>query len=292
MKGRSFAVYLLPVCLFLCLSCGHKESLEVKVERITVSPSFLNLTAGDNAFLTVAVYPGNADNKTILWSSSNNEVATVSVGMVVALSPGTAMIIATSHGGGKTAICDVKVSAMFNDVSGITLSRTHYELKVGENVTLTATVSPADATDKTVTWSTSDSSVATVKDGVVTALKVGFATIAAKAGGKTASCAISVVAIPVSSVTLNRTSATLKKGETLTLTATVSPADATDKTVTWSTSDRSVATVDNGVVTAVKGGTAIITATAGNKSATCTIVVESTTSDGESEDIGFEDWDA
>ena len=116
--------------------------------------------------------------------------------------------------------------------------------------------------------------VATVSNGIVTAKKVGSATITAKAGEKSATCSIPVVATPVTSVTLDRTSAQLKAGETVTITATVKPDDATDKAVTWSTSDASVATVSNGVVTAVKVGTATIIATtvSGGFSATCEIV--------------------
>ena len=113
----------------------------------------------------------------------------------------------------------------------------------------------SDATDKTVTWSTSDASVATVSDGVVTAIKLGSATIRAKAGDKEATCAITVEATPVTSVTLDQTSASLKVGETVSLTATVKPDDATDKSATWSSSNTSVATVSStGVVTAKSAG--------------------------------------
>ena len=129
--------------------------------------------------------------------------------------------------------------------------------------------------------------MATVSDGVVTAKKVGSATITAKAGDKTATCTVTVVATPVTSVTLNKTTASLKAGETVTLTATVKPDDATDRTVTWSTSDASVATVSDGVVTAKKVGSATITAKAGDKTATCTVTVVAT---GSHEGITEEDW--
>ena len=124
---------------------------------------------------------------------------------------------------------------------------------------------------------------------MVTAKKVGSATITAKAGDKSATCAITVAATPVTSVTLNKTSASLKAGETVTLTATVKPDDATDKTVTWTTSDASVATVSNGVVTAKKVGTATITAKAGDKSATCSITVVATEDDNTIGDMNLEE---
>ena len=174
-------------------------------------------------------------------------------------------------------------------ISSISLNQTSASLKVGETVTLTATVKPDDATNKTVTWSTSDASVATVENGVVTAKMIGTATITAKAGDKTATCAITVEATPVTSVNLDKPSASLKVGETVTLTATVKPDDATDKTVTWSTSDASVATVENGVVTAKMIGTATITAKAGDKTATCAITVTSSVT-GKHEGTSEEDW--
>lgn len=177
------------------------------------------------------------------------------------------------------ALSDVKFTAVVEtpvvEVAGITLDQTAATLTEGETLTLTATVSPDDATDKTVTWSTSDASVATVANGVVTALAPGTATITAKAGDKEATCVVTVEkkVIAVSGIALDQTAATLTEGETLTLKATVSPDDATDKTVTWSTSDASVATVADGVVTAVAAGTATITAKAGEHSATCVVTV-------------------
>ena len=267
---------LLSVCFILCMSCGKKEPPIVKVEEVSVSPTSLSLTEGDNARLTVTVLPQNAYNKRVIWSSTSEDVASVSDGIVMALSPGTATIRVKSEDGGKMATCLVNVSAKYVPVTSIALNRTSASLKAGETVTLTATVKPDDATDKTVTWSSSDATVATVSNGVVTAKKVGSATITAKAGDKTATCAVTVVATQVTSITLNKTSASLKAGETVTLTATVKPDDATDKTVTWSTSDATVATVSNGVVTAKKVGSATITAKAGDKTATCTVTVIAT----------------
>ena len=161
------------------------------------------------------------------------------------------------------------------EVSGVSLDQTSLTLTVGGTASLAATVSPADATDKTVTWSSSNESVATVKNGTVTAVAVGSATITAKAGSKSANCSVTVSAkeVPVIGITLEPTSASIEVGKTAQLTATVSPSDATDATVTWSSSKESVATVKNGEVTAVAEGTATITATAGGKSATCAVTV-------------------
>ena len=242
------------------------------VTDITLDKTSASLKAGETVTLTATVSPSDATDKTVTWSTSDASVATVSNGVVTAKKVGTATI--TAKAGDKTATCKVTVEA--TQVTSITLDKTSASLKAGETVKLTATVTPSDATDKAVTWSTSDASVATVSNGVVTAKKVGTATITAKAGDKTATCKVTVVATPVTSITLDKTSASLKAGETVKLTATVNPSDATDKTVTWSTSDASVATVSNGVVTAKKVGTATITAKAGDKTATCKVIVVAT----------------
>ncbi len=258
------------------------------VTGITLDNATVTLKEGQEIQLTATVAPVDATDKTVTWSSNKTDVATVSnTGKVKAIKEGVATI--TAKAGNKEATCVVTVSKNVIAVTSVSLDKPSASLKVGETVTLTATVKPDDATDKTVTWTTSDASVATVSNGVVTAKKVGSATITAKAGDKEATCAITVVATPVTSVTLDRTSASLKAGETVTLTATVKPDDATDKTVTWSTSDASVATVDNGVVTAVKIGTATITAKAGDKEATCAVTVTATASGGH-EGIYEEDW--
>lgn len=257
------------------VTVNQKGKTFVHVTNVTLDKAELTLIEDEKATLIATVSPEDATDKSVEWSSDNPEVASVDEnGEVTAKTAGTATITVTTKDGGKTATCIVTVDSKFRPVTSITLDQTSASLKAGETVTLTATVNPSDATDKTVTWSTTDATVATVSNGTVTAKKVGTATITAKAGDKTATCAITVVATPVTSVTLNQTSASLKAGETVTLTATVNPSDATDKTVTWSTTDATVATVSNGVVTAKKVGTATITAKAGDKTATCTITVE------------------
>ena len=254
------------------------------VTSVTLDKTSESLMAGETVTLTATVKPDDATDKTVTWTTSDATVATVDNGVVTAVKVGSATI--TAMAGDMTATCAITVVP--TPVTSVTLDKTSAQLKAGETVTLTATVNPDDATDKTVTWITSDTSVATVDNGVVTAKKVGTATITAKAGDKSATCAITVVPTPVISVTLDKTSAQLKVGETVTLTATVKPDDATDKTVTWTTSDASVATVNNGVVTAVKVGSATITATAGDQSATCTINVSAS---GSHEGVDEEDWE-
>ena len=162
-------------------------------------------------------------------------------------------------------------------VSGVSLNKTSLSFTgTGSSQTLTATVSPSNATNKTITWSSSNTSVATVSNGVVKAVGFGTATITAKSNnGKTASCTVTVNPIAVSGVSLNKTSLSFTgTGSSQTLTATVSPSNATNKTLTWSSSNTSVATVSNGVVKAVGFGTATITAKSNNgKTASCSVTV-------------------
>jgi len=181
---------------------------------------------------------------------------------------------------GATSLSDVTCTAPTVPVTGVTISKTSLELTEGQNGTLTASVTPSNATDKTITWSSSDDSVATVNGGIVTAVKAGTATITAtSSNGKSATCTLTVKAktperIDVTGVTISKDSLELVEGQNGTLTASVTPSNATDKTITWESSDPSVATVNNGVVTAVKAGTATITAKSSNgKTATCTVTV-------------------
>ena len=163
-------------------------------------------------------------------------------------------------------------------VEKIEITSTVKEVTEGEKITLTATVSPENATNKTVTWSSSDEKVATVdENGVVTGVKAGNVTITAKAGEQSATVDITVNAkvIDVTGVEITSTVTSVIVGEKITLEAKVNPDNATNKNVTWSSSDEKVATVDEkGVVTGVKAGITTITAKVGEKSATMEITVK------------------
>lgn len=165
-------------------------------------------------------------------------------------------------------------------VTSVSITQATAEIIIGETIQLSASVQPSNATKKTVTWSSSNSEIATVDEtGKVTAIKAGEATITAKAEEKTATCKVIVQKkfIAVSSVTLNKAELYLEKGHSETLVATLAPDEATDKTVSWRSSDTFIATVDaNGKVTAISKGTAAITVTANDGSgvyASCNIAV-------------------
>ncbi len=249
------------------------------VTGVTLSPESHTLvlgdadTSNDTVTLTTTVTPYNATDPTVSYQSSNTSVATVDEsGFVTAVAAGNAIITATTNDGNHTATCDITVEQR---VSGVTLSSLSMMLDKGDAVVLAATVSPEDATYPEVTWTSSDTDVATVDStGKVTAVDAGAATITATAEGKSAACDVTVV-IPVSAISLNSSSKTIETGEAYTLVATVNPQDASYPDVTWSSSNSGVATVtQGGVVTAASAGTTTITATADGKSATCEISVK------------------
>ena len=253
----------------------------VEVESVSLNKSEMTLTEGKSETLAATVTPENAENKSITWSSNNEAVATVDVnGTVTAKSAGTAVITATSTNG-KSAGCTVTVEKKQIPVTEVRLSESTVGIVEGSTYKLTATVLPENTTDsKSVSWSSSNSEVATVDaNGTVTAKRAGTAVITATStNGKTAGCTVTVSKkeIPITEISLDKSSATLTEGETTTLVATVLPENTTyGKSVKWSSSNVAVATVDlMGKVTAKSAGTAIITATSENgKTASCTITV-------------------
>ncbi len=164
-------------------------------------------------------------------------------------------------------------------VTGVALNKTTVALTVNQTETLTATITPDNATNKNVTWSASGDGVVSVVDGLVRALKPGTSTVTATTvdGGFTANCEVTVSAatVAVTGVSLNKASLSLNVGDSETLTATVAPSDATNKNVTWSVTGDAV-TVNNGTVTAAKAGSATVTVTTadGGFTANCAVTVE------------------
>lgn len=243
-----------------------------EAESVKLNKDSLEMAVGDTETLTATVKPDDAADKTVTWSSSNNSIVTVKDGKLTANKKGTATITVKTTNG-KSATC--KVTVKDTEPTGVTVSPSTANVKLGDTVKLSANVTP-DKADQTVTWTSSDTSIATVsKDGTVTGKALGTATITAKtANGKTASCKVTVKPVEVSSISLDKTSASAKVGETVSLSVTYNPSNATNKSVSWTTSNSSVATVSNGVVTAKNVGTTTITAkTSNGKTATCQVTV-------------------
>ena len=222
-------------------------------------------------------------NGTVYGSVTLQEDLTIGEGESLTLDDGASLntgnYTLTVNGG--TLTDDVTGTVNYK-VTGVSLDKTRLNLNVGVGATLTPTITPSNATNQNVTWESSDTKVVTVDNGLVTAVAEGTATITVTTadGGKTATCEVTVTQpakTPVTSVTLDKTSLTLDVGGSDTLAVTVKPDNATNKAVTWSSSNENVATVDqNGNVKAVGAGTAIITAAASDgsgKTATCTVTV-------------------
>lgn len=338
----------------------------VKVSGVSLSASNLKLAVGgEPSTLTAAVEPDNATNKNLSWSSSDPTVATVADGVVTPVKAGAATITVTTEDGEHSATCKVTV---IQPATGITLDKQKVVLVGAATEQLKAAVVPAEA-NQTIVWKSSNESVATVdQTGKVAAVSKGAATITVSTEDGTYSqdCAVTVsnpatnltvdqsvlglkkgeegtvkvslagtlagevdetnlalddtgaskafkvvdngdgsynvtalktgsgsfvitagslsqtvsvtVTNPVQKVELDKTSLSFTVGDASTkLSATVSPADADDTTVSWTSSDSSIATVKDGVVTPLKAGTATITATCGDKTATCAVTVAAKT---------------
>lgn len=167
----------------------------IPVTSVTLAPETLSIEEGKTAELTATISPANATTQQHSWASENGKIAkaygkTLNTAKVTAIGVGKTTITYTI--GGKEASCEVTVTPRTISVESITLNKPQLSLVKSATETLTATVLPTTATDKTVIWESSDTAVATVKDGIVTAVAAGNATITAKAGEKTATCAVTV----------------------------------------------------------------------------------------------------
>lgn len=252
---------------------------DVPVEEIYTNAGVVRLAKGDTNTVKYFILPTDATETDVIWECDNIDVATVYNGVITAKGAGTATVTVKSVDGVHSASVLVIVNNGIVDVTGVALNKSVIDLELTQNAELKAIVMPSNASDKTVTWTSSNESVAKVTNGVVIAVAEGTATITATTadGSFTATCTVNVKipTVAVGGVTLDSTSANLKVGGTMTLTATISPANATDKTLTWTSSNEDVAKVENGVVTAMGEGTATITVTTadGNFTATCDVTV-------------------
>ena len=221
-----------------------------------------------------------ASKLTVEWTSSDESVATVdATGMVVAVSAGEADITASVTDSEMSAVCKVTVKVAAKDIT--VPDNLDVKLNDGNETTVEATVSPADATDVKVSYASTDEAVATVdKDGRVQVLQPGecdIVTTLTQEGKKVVEKKTHIKAFyEVEGITLDKTEGILTAGNTVTLNATVLPEEIADETiVTWTSSDEKVATVDeNGKVTAIAAGEATITANAGEKSTTYKLTVQ------------------
>ncbi|WP_256011849.1 Ig-like domain-containing protein [Desertivirga xinjiangensis] len=286
----SVSIYLLALIMVAgaCKKSGEdtvapEETEPTKVERLVFTKRSLSLSAGDTATLKISVLPTFSSDKALEWKSANSNVATVSAeGKVTAVGRGKTYITATAKDGSGLS-STIRVAVDYQFVSDIALSMQggNRKLDVGEQVSLVAAIQPAEADEKALDWTSSDPAIITVdENGTVTAIGTGKAVITAVATDESMvsnKIEIEVNPVLVSNITLSTTTINFtQKTQSETLTATILPAGATNKVLEWSSSDLTVATVQDGVVRPAGSGTATITAKATDGSnVTATAIVTS-----------------
>jgi prepilin-type N-terminal cleavage/methylation domain-containing protein len=238
---------------------------KIDIESLSLEMTNTSMEKGTSFTLNANISPSNASDQRLKYSSSDSSIVSVDpFGLVKAIKVGNATITVESlDNNQKKASLDISV---ISSATGITLNKTSTTISLGNSETLVATLAPSDTTTSGVNWSSSPTGIVNIANGVVTAIKVGTTTVTATTtNGKTASANITVDN-PATSVTLNTTSATIYKGETVNLTASLVPSNSTTSSaVVWSSNANSVASVNtSGVVTALNPGTATITATTAN----------------------------
>ena len=285
-KRQSLFTILLSVSLIATYSCKKETDKSVLVTEVGLNKTSTTLIEGETEILVATVMPENATDKSVVWGSGAASGATGrQEGLVTAVGEGKATITVITNDGEFRASCEVTVKKKVIAVTGVKLSAASMTLREGDKGTLTATVEPANATNKNVEWWTSDLDVVSVtstsggSNGYVEARGAGKATVTVKTedGEFSASCEITVEKkeVPVTGIALDQSSLLLPVGNTYALKAHVQPSNATDQDIKWGSSNGGVATVDQtGKVTAVAAGTVDILATLAGKFARCTVQVD------------------
>ena len=261
------------------VACGNVSAtatITVKpilAQSVRLSAEDITLLVGASQKLSATIEPENTTDKSVTWKSDNEAIATVSEdGTVTAISVGTANITATC--GEVSATCKVTVNPVL--ASTVTINLPDKDVFVGDKITLTASITPENTTDKTLVWTSEAPAIATIDaaSGELTAVAPGEAKIKVACGDVSATATITVKPILAQSVTLSAEDITLLVGASQKLSATIEPENTTDQSVTWKSDNEAIATVsEDGTVSAVSVGTANITATCGEVTATCKVTV-------------------
>ncbi len=244
----------------------------IRVKFISLNMTEANLHVGESVTLEATLLPEDAVNKNYTWSTSDSSIAQVQNGVVTARSNGEAIITATAEDGGLAAHCIIRVTT---PVTGITLNKATLALHPNQSETLIATILPATASNQNYAWKSDNLSVAIVENGVVKALANGTATISviSEEGEFTASCNVTVTT-PVADVKL---SIMLHPQNTILLAAMIAPTTASNKDCIWASDNEDVATVEDGLITAIADGTATISVITDDGNHTDKIMVTVTT---------------
>ena len=242
-----------------CEVTVKKKTLQdIPVSGINLNKQQMELVEGEEENLIATVVPENATNKNIIWSSADEKIAKVENGIVRGISAGTTTITAKAEDGAYESTCEVVIKERTINVTGIILNKKQINLIEGNTEELIATITPFNATNQNIKWTTSDGNVATVANGMVTGVSKGKTTITAETqdGEYKATCEVIVEEkiIDVTGISLNKTKIELVEGTTITLTPTVTPENATNKNVIWNSSDDTIAKVENGIITGISKG--------------------------------------
>ncbi len=283
--SKSMLVLYAIISLAFFVSCSSEDGIGVvPVTGVKINHPTLSSVEGDVDTLVVTVLPMDATNRSVVWSSSDNSVAKVNKGGVVSsISAGEAIISVTTDDGEMIGRSVVTVSKDVIPLTGIKIDQTTLSLEEGgDAATLLAIFTPKNTTERDVTWSSSDETLAVVDEvGVVTPLNDGevVITVTAKDKSKSGNCIVTITPkyVPVIGVKIDPSLLVLiEGGEPKSIVAVFTPENASNKNLTWSISDKTVATIDElGVVTPLKAGEAVITVVTGDrvKRATCDVTV-------------------
>lgn len=248
-------------------AAGYQAVANIKVIN-TISlnsisiPKNLQLKEQSSSTLNVTFNPSNATNKKVTWKSSNPNVATVdSSGNVKAIAPGTATITVISSDGGKVATCNVEVTALSKKLTGISLNKTELSIELDTEETLTVIFNPEYAENKNIKWSSSNTKIAKVSNGKITPVKPGKVEIKAVSedGNYEAVCQVTILSPPIESIKFAQAKQSVALGSIVTLKTISTPTDTAINNPIWTSSDETVATIKDGVLTALKLGTTVIT---------------------------------
>ena len=235
---------------------------KINLESISISPSTMNLTEGNTGKLSISFSPENATDKSITWKSSNTGIVTVDAsGNIKAISAGNATITATSNDGGYTSSSKITVNPLNKSLKGISLNKTELTLTVGESENLSVSYNPSYASNKEVTWSSSNKNIATIDNGKVTAIKPGTTEIKviSNEGKYESVCKVTVLSPPIESIKFEQDEQTVYVGSVTSLKTISTPEDTMINDPIWTSSDETIATIDNGKLTALKVGKTTVT---------------------------------
>lgn len=245
--------------------------VKAKAKGLLLSKSEWTMIEGEKYVLTAEIYPESIESGEIVWSSSNEEVASVVNGEITAIRKGEAEIKAKL--GTIESICRLSVLKKIVPATGLSFEKEKIEIKVEETVDVKVKIEPDDATEREVHWSISDTDIATVIEGKVSGKFAGETTLKAWIND-TVYAEIPVRVIqPATSIRFYDTYLEIGEGGTYTINPIIEPYNTTDKTVIWSSSNEEVARVENGKITALIPGETTITGRCGDVSATCEVKV-------------------